>query len=195
MCAARFLWRATVMSSNVGAAEEGVLNPRRWMMAQMSLAEIPHALGTVFMAGDPAVEGKAQERFNVEQLQRMVQAISQGRFDELRERLAPDVAYEMAAPKRFPWRRTASGAEEVAAAIAENFASVCEQRTQPLSLVSQGDTVMVMAREAGRLVDSGRRYDILLAQQFTFGGDGRLAGFRAVANDVAHPPRTRRPRR
>jgi ketosteroid isomerase-like protein len=164
-------------------------------MTQVSLGEVARTLGPVYMAGDPAAEGKAQERSNVERLARMVEAISEGRFDELREQLAPDVAYEMAAPKRFPWRRTASGADEVAAAIAENFASVCEQRTQPLSLVSQGDTVMVMAREAGRLVDSGRQYDILLAQQFTFAGDGRLAGFRAVANDVAHPPRTRRARR
>lgn len=163
-------------------------------MTQVPLAEIPQTLGPVFMAGDPAVEGKAREWSNVERIGRMVQAIAEGRFDALREQLAPDVAYEMAAPKRFPWRRTASGADEVAAAIAENFASVCEQRTQPLSLVSQGDTVMVMAREAGRLVDSGQRYDILLAQQFTFAADGRLAGFRAVANDAAHPPRSRRPR-
>lgn len=163
-------------------------------MTQVSLTEIPQTLGPVFTAGDPAAEGKAQERSNVERIARMVHAISQGRWDEVRERLAPDVAYEMAAPARFPWRRTASGADEVAAAIEENFASVGEQRTQPLSLVSQGDTVMVMAREAGRLVDSGAQYDILLAQQFTFGPDGRLAGFRAVANDVRHPPRTRRPR-
>ena len=164
-------------------------------MTQVSLAEIPQTLGPVFMAGDPAADGKAQERSNVERIGRMVYAISQGRWDELREQLAPDVAYEMAAPARFPWRRTASGADEVAAAIQENFASVSEQRTQPLSLVSQGDTVMVMAREAGRLVDSRQRYDILLAQQFTFGGDGRLVGFRGVANDVAHPPRSPRPRR
>lgn len=161
-------------------------------MTQVSLAEIPQALGPVFAAGD--AEAKVQERGNVEQIGRMIHAISQGRFDELREQLAPDVTYEMAAPRRFPWRRGASGADEVAAAIAENFASVCEQRTQPLSLVSQGDTVMVMARESGRLVDSGAQYNILLAQQFTFDGDGRLVGFRAVANDVRHPPRSRRPR-
>jgi ketosteroid isomerase-like protein len=164
-------------------------------MTQVSLAEIPQALGPVFAAGDEAAEARVQERGNVEQIGRMVYAISQGRYDELREQLAPDVTYEMAAPKRIPWRRGASGADDVAAAIAENFASVCEQRTQPLSLVSQGDTVMVMAREAGRLVDSGARYSILLAQQFTFGGDGRLVGFRAVANDVGHPPRPRRPHR
>lgn len=31
-------------------------------MTQVSLAQIPQALGPVFMAGDPAAEGKAQER-------------------------------------------------------------------------------------------------------------------------------------
>ena len=82
-------------------------------MTQVSLAEIPQTLGPVFMAGDPAADGKAQERSNVEQIGRMVSAISQGRWDEVREQLAPDVVYEMAAPKRFPWRRTASGAKTV----------------------------------------------------------------------------------
>lgn len=156
-------------------------------MVQVPLREIPRTLGPVFMAGDPGAQGRTQEWGNVERIGRMVQAIAGGRFDELRERLAPDVAYEMAAPPRFPWRSTARGADEVAAAIRENFASVCEQRTQPLSLVSQGDTVMVMARESGRFTDGGERYEVLLAQQFTFAADGRLAGFRTVAAEVDPP--------
>jgi ketosteroid isomerase-like protein len=156
-------------------------------MTQVPLAEIPEVLGPAFESGDAAAPGKAQERANVEQLGRMVHAISQGRFDALREGLAPDVTYEMVAPARVPWRRHAFGADEVAATIAENFATVREQRTQPLSLVSQGDTVMVMARETGRFADDGEPYEVMLAQQFTFGGDGRLVGFRSVVGEVGRP--------
>jgi hypothetical protein len=64
---------------------------------------------------------------------------------------------------------------------------VREQRTEPLSLVSQGDTVMVMARESGRFADDGEPYEVMLAQQFTFGGDGRLVGFRSVVGDLGGP--------
>ncbi|HEX6372552.1 MAG TPA: nuclear transport factor 2 family protein [Longimicrobium sp.] len=155
-------------------------------MTQVSLAEVPQALEPVFMAGDPDAAGKAQERSNVERIGRMVHAISQGRFDELREQLAPDVVYEMVAPAFVPWGRAAHGADEVAATIASNFATLSEQRTQPLSLVSQGDTVMVMARESGRFVD-GQGYEVLLVQQFTFADDGRLAVFRSVVGEAGPP--------
>src|SRR5688500_3914716 len=178
------LWRAAAARSNVGRRESLPESKRRWIMAQLSLADVSQALAPAFAAGDPSAEAKAQERANVERIGQMVQCISQGRFDELREQLAPEVIYEMVVPPGIPWRREASGADAVAATIAENFGTVCEQRTEPLSLVSQGDTVMVMARESGRLVDSGEPYEVMLAQQFTFDGDGRLAAFRSVVGDV-----------
>lgn len=156
-------------------------------MTQVSLEEVPQVLGPAFVAGDAAAEGKERERANVERIGRMVHFIAQGRFDALREQLAPDVTYEMVVPAHIPWRRAARGADEVAAAIAENFATVREQRTQPLSLVSQGDTVMLMARETGRFVDDGAEYEVLVAQQFTFGDDGRLAEFRSVVGEVGRP--------
>jgi ketosteroid isomerase-like protein len=156
-------------------------------MEQLSLDRVSELLVPAFAAGDAAAGAKAQERENVERIGRMVHAISQGRFDELREQLAPEVEYEMAAPESIPWHRRARGADAVAAVIADNFASVREQRTQPLSLVSQGDTVMVMARESGRFADSGEPYEVLLAQQFTFDREGRLAGFRSVVGEVGRP--------
>lgn len=156
-------------------------------MEQATLDRVAELLVPAFAAGDAAADAKTQERENVERLGRMVHAISQGRFDELREHLAPDVEYEMAVPESIPWHRRAQGADAVAAAIGENFAAVREQRTQPLSLVSQGDTVMVMARESGRFADSGEPYEVLLAQQFTFAADGRLAGFRSVVGEVGRP--------
>lgn len=159
-------------------------------MTQVSLAEIPSVLGPAFAAGDPAAETRVQERANVDRIGRMVDAIAHGRFDELRDQLANDVTLEIFAPARVPWRRRAAGAAEVAESIAGNFAAVCEQRTQPLSLVSQGDTVMVMARETGRFRDDGEPYEVMLAQQFTFGDDGRLVAFRSVVGELNRPAET-----
>jgi ketosteroid isomerase-like protein len=153
-------------------------------MAHVPLDRMPEALGTAFAEGDPAHAWRVQEGAQVEMLGRMVQAIAAGRFDELRAHLADDVTYEVAVPATVPWVRHAAGVEDVVAAIASNFGSVCEQRTEPLALVSQGDTVMVMARETGRMADTGVPYQALLAQQFTL-REGRLALFRSV-NQVEH---------
>lgn len=148
-------------------------------MAGVSLEQVPQALGTAFAEGDPAHVWRVQEAANVEVLGRMVQAIAARQFDELRAHLADDVSYEIAVPASLPFVRQASGLDEVMGALAHNFNAVSEQRTEPLSVVSQGDTVMVMARETGRMADTGVAYQALLAQQFTF-REGKLAVFRAV---------------
>lgn len=155
-------------------------------MTQGSLQEMPPVLDRAFQDGDAASEVKVQERGNVELLGRLVYAISQGRYDEVREQLAPDVTYEAVAPAHVPWVRSAAGVDEVAAAIESNFGKVCEQRPEPLSLVCQGDTLMVMARETGRWVESGEPYETMVAQQYTF-RDGKLAAFRSITADAGAP--------
>lgn len=155
-------------------------------MTQVSLAQVPESLGTAFVAGDPEIGAKVEERANVEILGQMFHAIAAGRFEELRGFMAPDVTFELAAPAWIPWVRRAAGADEVTGAVAANFATVRDQRPEPLGLTAQGDTVMVMGRETGRWVESGEPYEVLLAQQFTF-RDGRLAAFRSVAAEAGGP--------
>lgn len=153
-------------------------------MRQVTLAEVPDMLATEL--ADPANAGPAtdEERANAETLQHMLAAIADGRFGELRAYFTPEVTLEIAAPAHLPWVRRAEGADAVAEAVAHNFSTVREQMPHPLALVARGDTVMIMARETGRLADSGEAYDVLLAQQFTF-RDGRLAVFRSTAADAA----------
>ncbi|HEX2080869.1 MAG TPA: nuclear transport factor 2 family protein [Longimicrobium sp.] len=148
-----------------------------------TLREAAEALGSEFQAGDAESDARPQERRNVERLQRMIRTIAEGRFDELRDQLDPDVEFEIVAPDEVPWVRHARGADEVAAVIEANFGSVDRQQPEPLALVAQGDTVMVMSRETGHWRESGRPYRVLNAQQFTF-RDGRLAGYRSVAGLV-----------
>lgn len=149
------------------------------MGQQVPLDEFPEALGAAFADGDAAHAARRQEAANVECIGEMIRLISQGRFLDLRRYLTDDVTYEIAVPATLPWVRRACGAENVINALAANFAHVREQRTEPLALASQGDTVMMMARETGRMVDTGVPYQALMAQQFTF-RDGRLALFRSV---------------
>lgn len=148
-------------------------------MTDGTLDQMPQALGTAFADGDPAYAWRVQESANVELLGRMVQAIAAGRFDELRGYLADDVTFEMAVPDALPWICHAHGRDEVAQAIETNFGVVREQQPEPLSLVCQGDTLMVMARETGRMAQTGEPYRVMLTQQYTF-RDGKLATFRAV---------------
>lgn len=148
-------------------------------MSQVPLDEVPKALGAAFVEGDPAHVWRMQEAANVELLGRMVQVIAERRFQDLREHFTGDVSYEIAVPASLPFVRHASGVDDVVSAITYNFSILSEQRAEPLAVVSQGDTVMVMARESGRMADTGVPYQALLAQQYTFRG-GKLAVFRSV---------------
>lgn len=148
-------------------------------MRQVTLAEVPKVLSEDF-ASSYATD---QEQTNGELLQRILEAIAAKRYDELRGWMAPDVSFELAAPPRFPWIRRAEGVDAVIEAIAHNFSTVTDQLPQPLALVAQGDTVMVMARETGRLVESGEPYAVLLAHQFTF-AEGRLTLSRSVSAET-----------
>lgn len=149
-------------------------------MRQVTLAEVPKVLSEDFGSS----YATDQEQTNGELLQRILEAIAAGRFDELRGWMAPDVSFELAAAPRFPFVRRAEGVEAVIEAIAYNFSTVAEQMPEPLAVVAQDDTVMVMARETGRLVESGERYELLLAHQFTF-REGRLVLSRSVSAETA----------
>lgn len=149
-------------------------------MRQVTLAEVPKVLSEDFAASYPTDE----EQTNGELLRRILEAIAAGRFDELRGWMAPDVSFELAAAPRFPFVRRAEGVDAVIEAIAHNFATVAGQMPEPLAVVAQGDTVMVMARETGRLVETGERYALLLAHQFTF-REGRLVLSRSVSAETA----------
>lgn len=148
-------------------------------MKEMSLAEVPQALGPVFEAGDPLAAGRTRERRHVAMMGEIVGAIAAGSYHELRGFMTPDVTLEIAAPATIPWVRHAAGADEVIAAVTHNFRTVRDQRPAPLALVAQGDTVMVMARESGTWAASGEPYEGMLAQQWTF-RDEKLACIRGV---------------
>jgi uncharacterized damage-inducible protein DinB/ketosteroid isomerase-like protein len=152
-----------------------------------SLEQIPGALPAAFADADPAHAGRAREQAHLATLQRMLAAIAAGRGEELRGELAPEVEFALWAPAEFPWVRQARGADAVMAAISANFRQVREQRPELLSLVAQGDTLMLTGREEGVIASSGAAYQVMLAQEYGFDPQGRLARFRSVISHAGDP--------
>jgi len=159
-------------------------------MREVTLAEVPDALGPVFEAGDPLAKGRTWERRHLAIMGEIVAAIAAGEYDQLRAHLCPDVTLEIAAPPSVPWVRNAAGVDEVIAAVRHNFRTLRDQRPTPLALAAQGDTVMIMARESGTWVANGQPYETMLSQQWTF-RDEKLACIRSVAAFVVPEERAR----
>jgi ketosteroid isomerase-like protein len=64
------------------------------------------------------------------------------------------------------WR----GRDEVVAATRRNFALVASQKPEVESMISQGDSVVVLLRESGAFKSSRQTYSVRAVQWFTFEG-------------------------
>lgn len=148
-------------------------------MAQVDLAQIPEFLLGAFRQGDPGWESKTQEQANLALFSRILGLIAMGEYGEVEQYLGPEVSFLLVAPARFPWVRQAAGPREFVSALTHNFQAVQQQRAEILSLVGQGDTIMLMGHENGQQTDTGEPYEVLTAQQLTF-EEGRLMRFRSV---------------
>jgi ketosteroid isomerase-like protein len=130
-----------------------------------------------FEAGDPNAESKPLERANVATIHQLFDAVVAGRFDALLDVLADDVRVELFAPPEFPFVRQAKGKEATRAMITHNFDTVADQRPEILSLTAQGDTLMLVARESGRIRSTNQPYDVHFVYNFQL-QDGKLAHIR-----------------
>ena len=152
-------------------------------MTEPSLRTLPHTLPAAFQRGDDASATKALEAVHVVLLQDIVAAIARCDYPAFEAHLAPEVELEIYAPSDFPFTRRAQGAAAVREAVVANFSKVEEQHPTVLSLVAQGDTVIMLGREEGRLRSTGRSYAVHFVQQFTF-RDGQLLAFREIVGPI-----------
>ena len=74
----------------------------------------------------------------------------------------------------------AEGIVELRAALEQNFAAVDQQVPQITNVFAEGDSVVLFGRESGRMVATGRPYDVEFVQRFTF-HDRQLADVRIIA--------------
>jgi hypothetical protein len=74
---------------------------------------------------------------------------------------------EIIGPREIPFTGRWSGRDAVAEAVRSNFSRIDEQSPEILSVVAQGDMVVITGRETGRVVATGKKYDIHWVQHFT----------------------------
>ena len=149
-------------------------------MTDPSLHNYALSLEAHFRNGDPDADGKQEELASVRVVQAAIARIGAGDFESLAELLADDVRLEIKAPDHFGFDREASGRGGVVAALRKNFGVVAEQRPRIEAVVAQGDTVVVVFRDEGRLVGTGETYEVEGMHRFVC-RDGRIAFIHEIA--------------
>jgi ketosteroid isomerase-like protein len=139
-----------------------------------------------FHAIDPEAAAKPTESANVRRLVEIYEAVGRSDFQAVIDGMTDDIEMTIAGPPGHPFNGRWVGKPEVLAALGRNFAMVDEQDVQILSVVSQGETVVVIARERGRYRPSGEPYEGDWAQVFGFRG-GKLEAMREIFT-ISGPP-------
>jgi ketosteroid isomerase-like protein len=156
-------------------------NARSAMMDQPIVAQFIDRLASAFEEDDAGAAVKAAESTNVWRVQESYRAIARGDFAGFLDMLTEDVEMEFVGSPRVPFAGRWRGRDEAARAVQENFAQVEEQRPEILSVVAQGDLVVIVARERGRFRKSGRAYETHWVQIFTI-REGKIARFRQICD-------------
>ncbi len=136
-------------------------------------------LRPAFEAGDSLAVHKEAERGNVVKVEAMYDAIARVDSEALKNLLAEDVVLEMAGPPDSPTAGRWEGRDQALAGAARNYGRLDNQRPELLTLVAQGDTVVIVARERGCVRATGREYDMPWMHVITFrdGLVSRIYGF------------------
>jgi len=123
------------------------------------------------------------EAAHVRSVQAQIDAIARGDYAAALSAAHPDIELEIFAPPGFPWIRKARGIKEIERALEQNFGSLDDQQPQISSVLAQGDVVVLIGRETGRIRATNARYEVEFVHRFTF-RDGALASVRIVAATV-----------
>jgi hypothetical protein len=150
-------------------------------MNQAAMAAFVEQMTPAFRAGDPGAAAKHAEAENVRLLRDIYRAVARQDFQAVLNSLADDIELEILGPPELPFAGCWRGRAEVATALAKNFAHLEDQRPEIQHLIAQGDTIVVFARERGRLVATGLPYDMHWVQLFQF-REGKVARFREICD-------------
>ncbi len=137
-------------------------------MDTQQLMPIEATLAGLFADGDTLVDTREHERPHVSCLTRAFAALVAGDFEGFSQELTDDVDVQLFQPPDLPSRRTASGREEARELVKHNFGALTDQQPELLSLTAQGDSVMLVGREAGKVRESGQPYNVHFVYHFRF---------------------------
>ena len=151
--------------------------------AAVSVNHFLDAVDRAFRAGDPEAAGKRREQENVRVLQQQYLAIGRNDAAAFAGLLAEDVEFEILGPPEVPFLGRWRGRQLVADTVWRNFSLVEDQRPEICSVVAQGDTVVVVFRERGRVRATGHDYEFECVQVHTF-RDGKSVRVRELIVNV-----------
>jgi ketosteroid isomerase-like protein len=134
------------------------------------LNEIP----LIFEFGDPDIATKTLEQSNLASLMQVYQTIVSADLAGYFNSLTEDVTLEIVGPKELGFTGHWEGRDAVLQATLQNFGKLEEIAPEVTSVVAQGDTVIVIAKESGRIRETEQSYVVHWVQQFTF-REGKLA--------------------
>jgi hypothetical protein len=134
---------------------------------------------TGFAQGDPGHAEKDAEAHHVQVLIEQYQAIMRGDVAAILASMTEDVEMEVIGPPALPWSGRWKGRDNVLAALGSNLSTIESHHLEVQSVTAQGDTVVVVAREQGVYLPSGRPYEVHWVQLFTF-ANGQLKRFREI---------------
>jgi ketosteroid isomerase-like protein len=132
-----------------------------------------------FRADDPVVDAKAYESARFRALQDHYRALLNGDIDRFVSYLSEDVEFEIVGPAFVPFLGKWHGKNDVVRAILNGFSMVEQQDPRVLSIVAQGNQIVIVARETGRFRNTGIAYDVHWVQWFSF-RDGKIANVREL---------------
>lgn len=150
-------------------------------MIPESLASFIDRIDHAFREGDAEVHGKRAEEENVRLLQEQYRALARGDFDAAIGLYDDDVELEITGPPAIPFLGRWRGRDDVADAVRQNFGMVEDQQPEIHSVVAQGDSIIVIARERGRFRPAGRPYELHWVQLFVF-RDGKVIRIREIVD-------------
>lgn len=139
------------------------------------------SLRPAFEAGDPGATQKVAESDCVALVEAMYQAVARGDFAAFLDALADDVELENVGPSSLLFVGKWKGRNEVGEAVRRNFSQLSDQRPVVISVIAQGDTVVISAHERGTFLPTGKEYDVNWVQFFTW-SHRRLVRFRQVCD-------------
>ena len=154
-------------------------------MASTPLEQFIDSIDPAFRAGDVLVHTKAAEARNVEVLREGMRALATGDFEGAVALLFhDDIDLEITGPPAVPFLGRWRGRTEAGEAIRRNFAMLEGQEPEIRSIIAQGDTVVIVAHERGRMRETGSPYASHFVQVATFRG-GKIVRFHEIVDGYA----------
>jgi hypothetical protein len=134
-------------------------------------SQFSQSLQTAFENGDGELANKQLEQENLSFLQKIIEALLRGDLDLFANYFSDSAEMEIFCPEQFGFIKRAKGRDEIKNAVAYNFSVLEDQQTELITVVAQGNEIILVGQEKGIFRDSKKSYDIYFMQQYTITDD------------------------